>query len=204
MNSPPVSSGDDARLAALCSFASAAILTLMCTLVLLGGGSQQTFEVFAPPERYAQGLVAGAMALRRILFFDDLFITAYVTSTVLFVRWLASRFGPSPLHRIVLIAAVTGGALDLLENHHILAMIRTSELGILPSAGEIEAQMVASCTKWILGHIAFAMIGITLPARTPFLRAFRFSLVAMQLPMGVLAWTQTSAELGTVLGGPAI
>lgn len=196
MQVPPIVSS---RVGAACSAASALLLFVLVAMTVGFGVSQQSFEVFAPPDAYAAALVEGAGALRFILLVDDVFVAAYMSATVLFVAWIAER-RPSSLLRIVLGFGVVAGLLDLIENHHILAMIRAAETGFVPSPGEIEIQMVASSLKWVLGHIAFAMIGLNLRGKSPLVRGFRFALVAIQLPMGVLPFTLVSPGLLAVVG----
>ncbi len=188
----------ESQLAARCSLVAAAILAVMCTIVAVTGTSQQAFESFAEPSAYAEALREGAATLRAIIFLDDLFITAYVASTVLFVHWLAAG-QVNWILRVVLAATLTAGVLDLMENHHILAMLRASELGTSPSSVEISGQMVASSVKWLLGHIAFALIGLVVPSTTLPMRAFRFALIFVQLPVGALAWTSADPRLSTLL-----
>jgi hypothetical protein len=42
--------------------------------------------------------------------------------------------------------------------------------------------------KWMLGHVAFAMIGLSFTSRTTAARLFQSSLVFVQLPIGALTW----------------
>lgn len=189
---------DDARTGAAFATAAAFLLALLCAIVAITGVSQQAFETFAPPDAYAAGLLAGSRALRTTVFFDDLFITAYVSATLCFVRW-EGRKAPSPLHGVVLGLVVSAGALGFVENHHILAMLRAAEVGEAPSSGEIVAQMTASATKWALGHAAFVLIGASLTLRGAFAKAFRFALIAVQMPVGLLVWTHGGGALGAAL-----
>ncbi len=189
------------RVGAICAATSAILLFVLVVMTIVLGESQQSFEVFSAPPLYAAALVAGAASLRAIVLVDDLFICAYTTATVLFIAWIAERRrSPSTLLRLVLGLGVTAGLLDWIENHHILAMIRMSELGFVPSAAEIEAQMVASSLKWIFGHVAFAMIGVVLEGRSRLTKAFRVSLVGIQLPLGVLPFVLASPRLLALVG----
>lgn len=198
-----------ARAAAQMSLAAASLLTTLCALVLITGTSQQTFERYANPADYARALLAGAGPLRLIVAIDDVFIVMYVAATLLLCASQGARASRLVLS-VVLSAALLGGMLDLIENHHILAMLRQAELGAPPSAGQIEAQVVASSLKWMLGHTAFALLAfvLELPARLG--RAVRTSLLAVQLPLGaatlavvhpmgleVLTWLR----YGSLLGG---
>jgi hypothetical protein len=172
---------------AFAAAAAAALLFILCTLTAATGVSQQWFEWFRTPEEYATKLVHDAMWLRVIIAVDDVFISAYVTATVLFATALArGRMGP--LHVLVMAGGVAAGILDLEENHHLLAMLRMVESGQTIPIGEIMHRTDLSQLKWMLGHVAFVMVGVAMPARDAVTRVFRFSLVAWQLPVGALCW----------------
>jgi hypothetical protein len=196
--SSPRDSLEETALGARCATLAAMLLALLCTLVASTGTSQQWSESFNPPDLYARALLEHARVLRWTVFFDDLFIASYVTASVLFVRARAST-SRAWLLRLVPACVLTAGVLDLIENHHILAMLAAAESNLPPGAWQVMAQGVASSLKWLLGHFAFALIGLALPARTPALRAFRASLIGWQLPLGVAVLAQPVAGLDGTL-----
>src|SRR6476660_6708675 len=102
-----------ARSAARMARAAAGLLVALCSLQLITGVSQQTFERFVPPADYARALVAQAAGLRLIVAIDDVFIVTYVAATLLLCASLASR-APRLMLNVVLGAALLGGALDLI------------------------------------------------------------------------------------------
>lgn len=169
------------------SLAAAFLLLVLCTLTAGLGVSQQGYEFFAAPVDYAAGLVRDAAGLRWIIGIDDVFIAAYVTSTVLFAMSLAQpKLGP--IHVLVIAAGVTAGVIDLEENHHILAMLSMAEHGLPIAASEIVHRAVTSQLKWMFGHVAFALVAVLLPARDALTKAFRATLVFVQLPLGAAVW----------------
>jgi hypothetical protein len=180
------------------SIASALLLVTACLMTLATGVSQQWFEVARAPDVYAAALVHDATPLRAIVAVDDLFIAAYVTATVLLaIRLGRPRLGP--LQVLVLAGGVAAGVLDLEENHHLLAMLRVAEEGIAIPLQEIVRRTDLSQLKWMIGHLTFVFVGVSLQARDAVTRAFRASLVGWQLPIGVLCWTVSAPAWGPAL-----
>lgn len=169
------------------ALASGSLLVALCGMTLVTGVSQQLFEWVHPPAVYAAWLIRDATPLRAIIAVDDLFITAYVAATVLFVRFLGAR-DAHPLHLLALGASVAAGLLDLAENHHLLALLRAAEGGETPPLEEILLRSQLSQLKWMLGHAAFALIGMTLAGRDVVSRVMHVSLVYVQLPLGAVTW----------------
>lgn len=169
------------------SVASALLLTSLCALTLVSGVSQQWFEWVRSPVAYAARLLQDASALRAIIALDDVFIAAYVASAVLFVRFLSTRSW-DPLHTVAVGFSVAAGVLDLAENHHLLALLNLAEAGLPVPVEDILLRSQLSQLKWMLGHVAFAFLGLTLTIETPLARLLRFALVYVQLPLGALTW----------------
>ena len=96
----------------------------------------------------------------------------------------------STSHPLLRRAALTSGGLLLLlaENHHLLALLRVAEAGLSIPLDEILLRSQLSQLKWMLGHVSFALVGLTLPTTSAGLRAIRASLVWAQLSLGALTW----------------
>jgi hypothetical protein len=173
----------DPRLTATLSLSAAGVLALMLLVGLLTGASQQHFEAVLPVATYAEDLLAQATPLRVILTLDACFIALYVTSSVLLSQAL-TREHNRVLTRLAMVLTCAAGVLDLIENHHIAAMLSMAEQGLLLSAAEIAAQTVASTLKWHLGYLAFFLLGVALVPRTRAEWLLRWALIALQLPLG--------------------
>lgn len=169
------------------SLASALLLTTLCALTLATGVSQQWFEWVRPPAVYAARLVQDAAALRAIIALDDVFIAAYVASAVLFVRFLSTA-KRDPLHAVAMGFSVSAGVLDLAENHHLLVLLNLAEAGLPVPVEDILRRSQLSQLKWMLGHVAFAFLGLTIALDTALLRLLRGALIYLQLPLGALTW----------------
>lgn len=182
------------RRASLCS---AVLLIGLCSITLYSGVSQQTFEWASQPDVYRDGLEQSASWLRLLIAGDDVFIVAYVTTTV----GLASVLSEQPTYFTVLIAVggVTAGVLDFVENHQLLSFLRMAELGVAPSPTEIVNRSTMSQLKWLIGHATFVLVGFHLPQRDTVERLFRASLIYVQLPVGAATWCVVNPEIQSVL-----
>lgn len=182
------------------ALASAVLLVVLCTTTFVTGTSQQWFEWAHAPDVYADALRAHATWLRAIIALDDVFIAAYVSMALLFGVHLAGREHPkSPLLLVAMGFSVVAGTLDLEENHHLLSLLRLAEAGVAIPLEEVVRRSDLSQLKWMLGHVAFAMIGLSLAPRSQTARLFQSSLVCVQLPLGALTWAVTEGALLTTL-----
>ena len=173
------------------STAAGLLLATLCAMTALGGVSQQRFEWVAPAADYAAALVAQANGLRALVAVDDLFIASYVIATLALAQRIArGRWSALPV--VVALFGLVAGVLDLHENHQLLAMTRAAELGGTLSDASILERSELSQLKWMLGHVAFAMVGAAWPSPRSWLdRLLVVSLIAVQLPIGALTWTLT-------------
>lgn len=170
---------------------AATLLFVLCTITLLSGVSQQHFEWVHAPDRYAADLLRDETVLRVLVALDDLFIAAYVAVGLLFASasWRGSvEPGVRAVSLVAAGLAVAGGVLDLSENHHLLALVRLAHAEVPIPVQEIVARSQSSQLKWMFGHLAFALIGVVMPARDGWSRVFRASLVVWQLPIGAITW----------------
>jgi hypothetical protein len=171
----------------LSSFAAFGLLLLLCALTLFSGVSQQWFESVHAPQVYSEALQRDAGWLRVIIVLDDLFIAAYVSATVALAAYLAR--GRWTVWQLLIVAGgVSAGVLDLQENHHLLTLLRVANEGLALPLAEVVQRSWLSQLKWLLGHVTFVLVGISLPDRGPFTRMLRVSLIAWQLPIGALTW----------------
>lgn len=180
------------------SAAAGALLTLLCGLTLATGVSQQWFEWARAPDLYAQALVRDGSWLRAIIAIDDLFIAAYVTSTVMLGLTLA-RGRPDARHLLVIAGGVAAGVLDLDENHHLLALVRLARDHVPIPVEQILRRTDLSQLKWMLGHLAFVLAGTLIPARDRLTKFFRATLIGWQLPIGALVWAVEDPHVSTLL-----
>lgn len=170
---------------------------------LATGVTQESFEVVAGSADFAKRLLASGAALRLIFAIDFIFIAAY---TGFFLAWAADQRdrGADRWALLAGLAAMLAVAvLDLIEDSHILSMLRTSEHGIALSDGAIAWQMLISQIKFLLSYISIALLALTWPARGAFANAVRWLLI-LQLPFGVAIFTAPDALLPPLYFGRAI
>jgi hypothetical protein len=170
---------------------AATLLFLLTAITLLSGVSQQHFEWVHAPNRYAADLLRDEAVLRVLVALDDLFVASYVAVGLLLATSVSRGSTDASVRVVSLVAAglaLVGGVLDLAENHHLLAMVRLAHAEVPIPVTEILARSEQSQLKWMLGHLAFALLGVVLPTRDGWTRAFRVSLVGWQLPIGAITW----------------
>lgn len=142
-----------------------AALVAMVAITFATGVSQETFEIYRAPAEYCADLRAHVLALRALFGIDSAFLVLYSALLLAFVRAIAR-----PEVRLFLIVAVAAslvtGVLDMVEDHHILAMLRAAERGIDATSGEIAFQHALSQVKFNLSYLGLFLIGLSVPRDT--------------------------------------
>jgi hypothetical protein len=152
------------KLAMVLAGASAAVLVAMTILAFATGASQEIHEHVATPEAYATALLAHPAALRGLMGLDIAFLvlyTAFFAALAAYLRELGRPFTHLALGAMVLTAV-----LDIVEDHHILALLRQAELGQLPSSAAITFQSVESATKFSVSFLSLVLFGLAIPRTT--------------------------------------
>jgi hypothetical protein len=152
------------KLAMYLAGAAGAVLVVMTVLSLATGATQEVHEHLALPEAYAMNLLAHAGALRGLMALDIAFLILYTAFFAALAAYL-HELG-RPFVRLALGAMVACALLDVIEDHHILAMLRAAELGVLPSLNHIAFQSVESATKFSCSFASLVLFGIAIPRTT--------------------------------------
>jgi hypothetical protein len=147
------------------AFVASALALAMLLLALTTGVSQEYFETIRPASQYAQALVAQAAWLRVTFTLDNLFLLAY---GLFFALFAVERLGRADrtLVTLMLVFALAVVALDMLENHHILAMLAAAEQGDPFGSGEIRLQQIESSFKFHLSYLALVIAAFIYPRET--------------------------------------
>lgn len=186
---PPASAAPSSRKLALALAASTLLVLLASVAVSLStGASQEAHERVALPAEYAAALLRDGNALRLVVALDVAFLALYTGFFAAFSRYLAER--GRPFVRLALGFLVTATALDIVENHHILAMLDAAGHGALPSAAELTAQQTLSASKFTSSYVALVLFGVALP---------RTSRLGWALSAFLTVGTLTSAVIGYAL-----
>lgn len=186
---PAATSSDGTRRLAM-ALALACILCLlaMTAITLTTGVSQEQLEVVRTIDDYRGRLVAGEPVLRVLMAIDTLFLALYAAFFVAFAD--VHREGrPTVAVRIGVAALLAVAVLDVIEDHHILALARAAVLGESPSMGSILFQHVESQTKFAISYAGLIFLGIGLPRRDRVERAFALSLAGPLPVLGSVIWS---------------
>jgi hypothetical protein len=177
------------KLAMYLAGAAGAVLVVMTVLSLSTGATQELHEHIALPEAYALGLLAHAGALRGLMALDIAFLILYTAFFAALAAYL-QELG-RPFTRLALAAMIACALLDIIEDHHILAMLRAAELGELPGVNHIAFQAVESATKFSCSFASLVLFGIAIPRTTK---------LGWVLAVFLVAGTLVSAIVGFALG----
>jgi hypothetical protein len=164
------------------------ILVVMTVISLVSGASQERHEHFAIPAQYGFGLLEHASVLRAIFALDIAFLVLYTSFFTALAKYLGER--GRPFVRLALGFMIATAILDIIEDHHIVAMLDEAERNVLPSATEIAAQSVLSATKFSVSYISLVLFGLAIP---------RDSRLGWALSLFLTAGTLLSAVIGYAL-----
>jgi hypothetical protein len=176
-----------------------AVASLVCLGAMLGigvvtGVSQETFEVVRPAAVYAAGLREHGTALRALFGIDSAFLVLYTAFFVVFGR----RIATDDTRALITIASGFIFAtvfFDMVEDHHILAMLNAAEAGSDPTAGQIVLQQTISQVKFNLSYVALFLYGLAVPRRTRAGLALSLLLTVGTLVQGVWLYAAPASML---------
>jgi len=184
----------------LLSTSAALLLLFMILYGVSAGTSQQHFELVDIINNYSSDLLTQAIPIRTIIGFDNIFIALYTSVIVLVVGQLrADNKSAKELLHIILACGLMAGALDFLENFHIITMLSSIEHGIELDTLEVKEQMVWSMFKWHLSYFAFFLMAFALKPQNLLEKTFCFSLLFVQLPVGVFYYILEGSKIGDIL-----
>lgn len=189
----------DRKLAFALALATLVPLVAMVAIGLATGATQEQHEHFAPPDVYARGLVAHADALRAVFACDVAFLVLYTGFFIALARYLHALGRPLAYYALAAMLVVT--ALDIVEDHHILAMLDATERGFAPDAGSITWQVTESATKFNFSYVALVLFGLSVPRDTRIGLVLAAFLVVGTLATAVLGYAAPLALRESLDGG---
>lgn len=143
--------------------AGGAALTLlaMVAVTLATGASQEQHEHYAAPAAYAARVVERGGAVRLLMGLDVAFLCLYTAFFATLARVLRGR----PLATLALVAMVAVGVLDIVEDHHILALLSAAEANRPLDDAALVFQQTLSSTKFSLSYLGLLCFGLAIPRR---------------------------------------
>lgn len=141
-----------------------AVLIVMVVVAVVTGAAQEPHEHVRMSEEYAMGLLAHADGLRAVMALDIAFLILYTAFFAALARYL-TELG-RPFVRVAFGLMLATAVLDIIEDHHIIAMLESAEHGVLPAARSITEQATLSMTKFSLSYLALFMFGLAIPRTT--------------------------------------
>jgi hypothetical protein len=173
-------------------FAIAMVLGMLAIYLATGVG-QDPLQFVHSPEEYGALLLRAPATLRACIGLDNLFIAFYETTFVALAVVVRRAGANVTVVGVALGALLLLGALDLVENCHFLTMLARAETGALPSAAEIDFQVLESLVKFHVGYVALFVLALALPRTSRAARALANLSWLVQLPVGVLIYVTPHA-----------
>jgi hypothetical protein len=144
---------------------AALMVFLLVGLAVATGVSQEYFEGQHPLAEYTKRLADEASLLRLGFALDNVFVLAY-TSFFVGLAIVLRRSADHTLVNVGLAAMIGTALLDIIENHHILAMADSARQGLALSEGEVRLQMVLSLVKFHLSCLGALLFAVAFPRNT--------------------------------------
>lgn len=142
-----------------------ACLLAMAAVSLVAGVSQETFEIVRDPVAYAGLLRIHARTVRALFGIDSAFLVFYSAFFVVFVRRIATE-RTRPWLWVALVFLLVTALFDMVEDHHILALLYAAELGHSPSWEQLTFQHTVSAVKFNLSYAGLFLLGMGVPRET--------------------------------------
>jgi hypothetical protein len=151
------------RLAITLAAFAAVLVAIMLAITLATGATQEAHEYVVRPADYAQDLLAAPRATRALFAVDLAFLVLYAILFVALAAHLESRGAPRALLRLAVGAILVVAALDIAEDHHILALLDLAEHGGVPSDAAMTLQQAISGAKFTISALGLACFGLCVP-----------------------------------------
>jgi hypothetical protein len=146
------------KLAIVLALATSVVLIAMVITAMATGAAQEPHEHFMVPDVYAQSLLEHRGGLRMLMALDIAFLVLYTAFFTALARHLRSLFAWLGLGAMIAVAL-----LDIVEDHHIIAMLESVEHGSVPDAGSIAWQAAESATKFSISYLSLVLFGLAVP-----------------------------------------
>jgi hypothetical protein len=188
------------KLAIVLALATSVVLIAMVITGLTTGAAQEPHEHFMAPDVYAQSLLAHRGGLRLMMALDVAFLVLYTAFFIALARQLKSLFAWFGLGAMIVVAV-----LDIVEDHHIIAMLESAEHGIVPDVGSIAWQAAESATKFSISYLSLVLFGLAIPRTRTIGWVFTLYLTVGTLASAIVGYavgpeTQPSIESGRWIG----
>jgi hypothetical protein len=152
------------KLAIYLAGCTGAVLLVMVVVALTTGASQERHEHVMLAEDYALALLAHAGGLRALMALDVAFLVLYTAFFAALASYLHGL--GQPFTRLAFGLMLATAILDIVEDHHIIAMLESAEHQVLPAARSLTEQATLSMTKFSISYMALFMFGIAIPRTT--------------------------------------
>jgi hypothetical protein len=186
-------------LAIVLAAATGAVLAAMVVVSIATGAAQEPHEHVRPVAEYMAGLLAHPGGLRAMMGLDVAFLVLYTAFFAALAQYL--RALGRPFVSLALGALVATALLDIVEDHHILAMLSMAEQGRPPDEGSLVLQEVISSTKFSISYLGLFLYGLAVPRTSRLAWALSLFLTAGTLATAVAGYAAPAGAREALEGG---
>jgi len=179
--------------------ASCLPLIVMAIIGFTTGATQEAYEYAIDPALYGKRIVEQANGVRMVFAFDVAFIVFYTGFFAAFADYLR-KIG-APFVTLALVALLATSFLDIVEDHHILAMLGKAEAGFALDADSLVFQQTLSSTKFTVSYVSLFLFGLAIPRTTKLGWGLALFLTIGNLASGVLGYAAPPAWRSQLDGG---
>jgi hypothetical protein len=179
--------------------ATAGVLVAMGAVSIATGASQEPYEHVRPAAEYAASMLEHPGGLRALMGLDIAFLVLYTAFFAALAHYLHGR--GRPFAYLALGALAVTALLDIIENHHILALLATAEQGRPLDEGSLVFQQVLSSTKFSASYLGLFLFGLAIPRTSRLGWALALFLTAGTLVTAVAGYAAPEGARAQIEGG---
>lgn len=183
------------KLAIYLAGCTGAVLLVMVIVSMTTGATQERHEHVMLAEEYALSLLTHAGGLRALMALDIAFLVLYTAFFAALAHYL--RALGQPFTRLAFGLLLATAMLDIVEDHHIIAMLESAEHQVLPAARSLTEQATLSMTKFSISYMALFMFGVAIPRTTKLGLALAIFLTFGTLLSAVIGYALPPAHQAT-------
>jgi hypothetical protein len=146
--------------------AAGVMLLLMVATAVITGATQEKHEHFMAAGDYATSLLTNAKGLRILMGLDIAFCILYTTFFATLAMYLRSVNAQRVFIYLGLGAMLLTCLLDMVEDHHIIALLEAAEHGVIPADSSIAWQSAESAVKFSVSYFSLVAFGLAIPRTT--------------------------------------
>lgn len=176
------------RYAAFTALGAGILMTVMVILMhIFPYANMLRYEQIRPVAEYSSDLLQGGLPIRVVATIDHVFLILVLATFILVGQAIKNERNSLVIY-LTMVPAVITAYLDIFENHHVISMMVGLLQNIPITQEQINTQAIQSLAKFHGGNIVFFILAFFLPHLTKVEKIFRFILLFVLVPTGVVRY----------------